>query len=345
MLLEGIFLPLTTPFHPDGRLFLKKLEVNVERYSRTPAAGLFVLGPGGEADGLTDREACEVLGTAAARAAAAKVMVAGVARESVAATLTLIEAAAAAGYDAVAARGPRFAGDPAMRLETVTYFQTVADRAALPVVVVSDWERELATEVMMELSGHPHILGVVDDRAAERVEQIKAGTAGVRREVTVTTVFAAVTGRMLRESAGSFVSAASLASGITGGGVAVAPSSGLRTRMKTVGFQVLSGSTTGMLAAWQNGASGAVPRLGAASPQACCEVYQAWKDGELAVAEEKQVRVRAAALRMEGFGGGAWSKYGCDLNGYFGGRPRLPLFGLNGAQREELEREMSGLKS
>jgi 4-hydroxy-2-oxoglutarate aldolase len=281
-----------------------------------------------------------VLGTAIAGAGAAKVVVAGVARESVAATLALVEAAAAVGYDAVAVRGPRFAGDAAMRLETVTYFQAVADRAAIPVVVVSDGERELGTDVIVELAGHPGILGVVDDRAAERVAEVKAGTAGVKREVTVTTVFAAVTGRMLREGAGSFVSAASL-----GGGVAVTPSSGMRTRTKSVGFQVLSGSTTGMLAAWQSGAAGAVPRLGAASPQACCEVYQAWKDGELAVAEEKQARVRAAALRMEGSSGVAWSKYGCDLNGYFGGRPRLPLLGLNGAQREELEREMSGLKS
>jgi dihydrodipicolinate synthase/N-acetylneuraminate lyase len=210
------------------------------------------------------------------------------------------------------------------------------------VVVVSDWERELATDVIVELSGHPGILGVVDDRAAERVEELKAGSAGVKREVTVTTVFAAVTGRMLRESAGSLLPAARLGGGAA---VAVGASTGLRTRTKTVGFQVLCGSTTGMLAAWQSGAAGAVPRLGAASPQACCEVYQAWKDGELAVAEEKQARVRAAALRMEGFSGVAWSKYGCDLNGYFGGRPRLPLFGLNGAQREELEREMSGLKS
>jgi dihydrodipicolinate synthase/N-acetylneuraminate lyase len=344
MLLEGIFLPLTTPFHADGRLFLKKLEHNVERYSRTPAAGLFVLGPGGEGEGLTDHEACEVLGTAIAGAGAAKVMVAGVGRESVAATLALAEAAAAVGYDAVAVQAPELARDSTMRLETVTYFQAVADRAALPVVLVSAAARELETDVVLELAGHPQVIGVMDERAAERVEELKARTAGVRRDVTVTPVFAAVTGRMLRQHAGSLVSAASLAGG---GAAAVVPAAGpgLRTRVKSVGFQVLSGSTTGMLAAWQAGAVGAVPRLGAASPQACCEVYQAWKDGEPAVAEEKQLRVRAAALRMEGFGGAAWSKYGCDLNGYFGGRPRLPLLGLNGAQREELEREMSGLKS
>ena len=43
MLLEGLQLPLTTPFYPDGRLNLLKLEHNVSRYSRTPIVGLVAL--------------------------------------------------------------------------------------------------------------------------------------------------------------------------------------------------------------------------------------------------------------------------------------------------------------
>ena len=164
MLLEGIFLPLTTPFHADGRVFVKKLEHNVDRYSRTPAAGLWVLGAGGEADGLTEAEAGEVLRGAMGVAAREKVMVAGVGRESVSATLGLAEMAAAAGYDAVAVRGPGFVGDDGMRLETVTYFQAVADRSALPVVLVSEAGGTLGTEVLVELAGHGNVIGVVDER-------------------------------------------------------------------------------------------------------------------------------------------------------------------------------------
>jgi len=44
MLLSGIFPPVTTPFYPDGNVYFKKLEHNVERYSRTPVAGIVVLG-------------------------------------------------------------------------------------------------------------------------------------------------------------------------------------------------------------------------------------------------------------------------------------------------------------
>ena len=55
MLLHGIFPPITTPFYPDGNVYYKKLESNVERYSRTPVAGIVVLGSTGEAIMLSDR--------------------------------------------------------------------------------------------------------------------------------------------------------------------------------------------------------------------------------------------------------------------------------------------------
>src|SRR5204862_7749659 len=66
ILLHGIFPPITTPFYPDGRVYLKKLEHNVERYSKTPVAGIVVLGSTGEAIMLSDDERREVLRTARA---------------------------------------------------------------------------------------------------------------------------------------------------------------------------------------------------------------------------------------------------------------------------------------
>ena len=61
MLLQGIFPPVTTPFYPDGNVYFKKLESNVERYSKTPVAGIVVLGSTGEAILLSDEERREVL--------------------------------------------------------------------------------------------------------------------------------------------------------------------------------------------------------------------------------------------------------------------------------------------
>src|ERR1700722_1646078 len=101
MLLEGLHIPLTTPFHPDGRLNPRKLAANILRYSKSPAAGLIVLGPSGEPTLLSDDETREVLRTAAEAAAPEKVLSAGISRDSVSATLELANLAAELNYDAV----------------------------------------------------------------------------------------------------------------------------------------------------------------------------------------------------------------------------------------------------
>jgi 4-hydroxy-2-oxoglutarate aldolase len=43
--------------------------------------------------------------------------------------------------------------------------------------------------------------------------------------------------------------------------------------------------------------------------------------------------------------GVAGIKFGCDLNGYFGGTPRLPLLPLTGEERAETEALMQGLRN
>src|ERR1700722_4312622 len=137
MLLEGMHLPLTTPFHVDGRLNTRKLEDNAARYSKTPAAGLVVLGRYGQPTLLSDVETKDALRATAGATADEKVLTAGVARDSVAGALELIEYAAGLGYDAALVSVPsnleRGAGG--WHKEVLTYFHAVADRAALPVVV------------------------------------------------------------------------------------------------------------------------------------------------------------------------------------------------------------------
>jgi dihydrodipicolinate synthase/N-acetylneuraminate lyase len=119
----------------------------------------------------------------------------------------------------------------------------------------------------------------------------------------------------------------------------------LKTRTKRVGFQVLAGRTSGMLDALEAGAVGAMPRFGACAPQACNEVFQAWKDEDPGLAREKQQRIAAIGDRMDRPGGVGAIKYGCDLNAYFGGWPRLPLLPLTAVEREEIARAMAGLRN
>ena len=261
-------------------------------------------------------------------------------------TLDFAETAAKAGYDALAVEAPEFAGEAAMRTELLNYFQLIADRSALPVVLAGERGSRMDLMVIGELGQHPHILGWMDTEASPaRIKAVRALTADVSREVTVTPVFAAVTGRMQRNAVtdSTFVSAESLGGGA---GLAMAPVvPSLKTRKKRVGFQVLAGSTAGMLDAWQAGAVGGIPRLGACAPQGCCEVWQAFKDSDLALAAEKQERIRSMGRRVEGLSGIAALKYGCDFNGYFGGRPRVPLLPLTAVERREMEVGLASLRN
>jgi 4-hydroxy-2-oxoglutarate aldolase len=347
MLLEGLHLPLTTPFYPDGRLNLRKLEHNVDRYSRTPVAGLAVLSEIGEPWLLSDVESKETLEIAIGAAVETKVMLAGVSRGSVKGTLDLAEFAAGVGYDAVLVKRPELLHAKHGR-EILTYFRTVADRSPLPVVLYSTIAAELGMETVAELAVHPQVIGLVDEGAtAERLARLRNMTAAVRREVTVTTVFAAVTGRMLavkeQEAPATFVSADSL-----GGGAAVAtapPRPAVKTRSKTVGFQILTANSDRMLAGLRAGAVGAMPGFASCAPQACYEVYAAWKDDDQALAEEKQARIAQALELVEGRLGVPGLRFGCDLNGYFGGRPRLPFLPISGEEREAVQALMAGIRS
>src|SRR5260370_31476889 len=123
MLLEGLHLRLTTPFYSDGRLNLRKLEHNADRYSKTPVAGLVVLSEQGETTLLSDEETRQTLRNAIDAAVKEKVMLAGVSRDSVAGTLELVEFAAVAGYDAVLVKQPSILRGGTRMKELLTYFR------------------------------------------------------------------------------------------------------------------------------------------------------------------------------------------------------------------------------
>jgi 4-hydroxy-2-oxoglutarate aldolase len=353
MLLEGLQLPLTTPFYPDGRLNLLKLEHNATRYSKTPIAGLVALSDFGEPSMLSDEETHHALRSVADATAVEKVLMAGVSRDSVIATLDLAESAAKLGYDAVLVKRPSLLpgnsiGRHAKAL--LTYFQAVADRSALPVVLynpTSGRGESLPLETILELAAHSQIIGLVDGADSwDRMEALISGSAGIKDEVTVTAVFAAVTRRMrtqIQTPVGDLITANTLA----GGGAVATPMSKapIKTRTKVVGFQILTANTVGMLEGLRAGAVGSMPPFAASAPQACYEVMAAWKDGDAGLSEEKQSRLQGVAERIEKELGIAGIKFGCDLNGYFGGRPRLPLLPLTGEEREDIETLMLGLRN
>ena len=191
MLIEGIFAAIPTPFYPDERVYLRKLEANVARYSRTLLSGVLLLGSTGEAAMLDDAETREVLRVAAEAAAADKVLIAGVGRESVKATVELAVSAASYGYDAVLVRTPTYYATQMTPAAVLQYFRSVADRSPLPVLLYNIPRcvpYNIQAEVVAELARHENIIGIKDSTGSvERISELLEATKNARRRtVTVT---------------------------------------------------------------------------------------------------------------------------------------------------------------
>lgn len=352
MLIEGVFAAVTTPFYPDERVYFRKLEANVARYSRSLLAGMVVLGSTGEAPALDDTETREVLRTAAEAASAEKVLIAGVNRESLHSVIELAEFAAKCQYDAVLVRTPTYYSTQMTPEVVKNYFCAVADRSPLPVVLYNIPRcvpYQIPVEMVAELAHHPNIIAIKDSSGSlERIKGIVEATRNVpKRTVTVTSVFEAVTARMSNVAAAAqaatFVPAGDLAGGPA---IAVAPPAvPLKTRTKEVGFQVLTGSAAIILASLEAGGSGAILGFGACAPEACYEVYFAWKDRDSKLAAERQERILKPSKRIGAELGIAGVKYACDFNGYYGGYPRQPLLPLTSKEKAEVESLLAEIRN
>ncbi|HWC18846.1 MAG TPA: dihydrodipicolinate synthase family protein [Terriglobales bacterium] len=355
MLLSGIFPALTTPFYPDGRVYLKKLEHNVDRYSRTPIAGMTVLGSTGEVVMLSEEEQREILRVAVEVASPEKVLLAGVGHESAIRTVEAAEFAAKLNFDLALVRTPHYYR-PQMKPENLlAYYRFVADRSPIPVLLYSVppfTAYDLPAEVIQELAEHPNIIGIKESSGViEKIADVVARTRHVKRTANATEVFNAMTRRMLLgalEPAQELVSAAALAaSGTKSSSASMQPPAPTVKvmRKKEVGFQLLAGSAQKLFLSLEAGASGAVLAFGAAAPTACFEIYTAWKEGDKELAQLKQQRIIEPATRIASQMGIPALKYALDLNGYYGGPPRLPLLPLRGDQRAEVERLMADVRN
>jgi 4-hydroxy-2-oxoglutarate aldolase len=359
MLLHGIFPPITTPFYPDGNVYFKKIESNVERYSRTPCAGIVVLGSTGEAILLSDQQRRDVLKSAREAAAPNKVLIAGTGIESAVETLRLTEYAAELGYDIAMVRTPHYYKKQMQAANMLAFYRTVADRSPLPVIIYNFPQAtsyDIPAELVAELAEHPNLIGIKESSGdVEKVRKIVEGTRHIQRSVPVTETFEAVTPRMLAAANGSggdggeLVQVAALAGSSSSlakpSSAAVTMVGKMKTRQKEAGFQVLVGAAQKLHPSLDAGATGAILAFACVAPTSCYEIYAAWKESDADLARLKQERIASAAQRLVGDLGISGVKYGMDFNGYFGGAPRLPLLPLTGEEKGEVERMLADMRN
>lgn len=357
MLLQGIFPPITTPFYPDGDVYFKKLEHNVERYSRTPVAGIVVQGSTGEAVMLSDQERRDVLKCARQAAAPNKVLIAGTGIESAIETLRLTEYAAELGYDVAMVRTPHYYKKQMLPANMLAFYRTVADHSALPVIIYNFPQAtgyDIPAELVIELAEHPNLIGIKESSGdVEKVRKMVAATRHVKRSATVTETFEAVTPRMVAAAAstpsdgGEMIPVGAL-SGVSAGkpsSSAVTVVGKMKTRQKEVGFQVLVGAAQKLHPSLDAGAVGAILAFADAAPTACYEIYAAWKEGDAELARLKQERIINAAQKIAGELGIPGIKYAMDFNGYYGGLARLPFLPLTAGVKKEVEQLLADIRN
>lgn len=355
MFLHGILPPITTPFYPDGNVYHKKLEANVERYSRTPVAGIVVLGSTGEALMLSDQERRDVFKCARDAAAPNKVLIAGTGIESAIETLRLTEYAAELGYDVAMVRTPHYYKKQMQPANMLAFYRMVADRSSLPVIIYNFPQAtgyDIPAEVVIELAEHPNLIGIKESSGdVEKVRKMVESTRHVKRSAAVTETFDAVTPRMLAAASMSSNGGELVPVGVLAGD-ALKPSSSavsvvgkLKTRQKDVGFQVLVGAAHKLHPSLDAGAVGAILAFGCAAPTACYEIYAAWKEGDAELARIKQERIATAAQRVGGDLGVPGIKYAMDFNGYYGGPARLPFLPLTADLKSEVEQVMADIRN
>jgi 4-hydroxy-2-oxoglutarate aldolase len=358
MLLHGILPPITTPFYPDGNVYFKKLESNVERYSRTPVAGIVVLGSTGEAIMLSDQERRDVLKSAREVAGPNKVLIAGTGIESAIETLRLTEYAAELGYDVAMVRTPHYYKKQMQPANILAFYRTVADRSPLPVIIYNFPQAtgyDIPAELVIELAEHPNLIGIKESSGdVEKVRNMVDGTRHIKRSATVTETFDAVTPRMLAAAAASSGAEGGelVPVGVLAGDSSIKISSSsvtvvgkLKTRQKEAGFQVLVGAAHKLHKSLDAGAVGAILAFACLAPTACYEIYAAWKEGDAELARLKQDRIAEAALHVGGELGIPGLKHGIDYNGYFGGPARLPLLPLTADVKAEIERLLADIRN
>ncbi|MCI0364601.1 MAG: dihydrodipicolinate synthase family protein, partial [Phycisphaerales bacterium] len=107
---------------------------------------------------------------------------------------------------------------------------------------------------------------------------------------------------------------------------------------------VLSGDERILYESLRAGSPGGVQAFASAFPYALIALWEAFRTREEEAGLDWQARIAHPAELVVTRHGAAGLKHAMDLNGYYGGPPRLPSGALSAAARQEIAQAVSGLK-
>src|SRR5580700_896826 len=110
------------------------------------------------------------------------------------------------------------------------------------------------------------------------------------------------------------------------------------------GFQVLIGSAPTLWPSLLMGAAGAILAFANAAPYATIAIWEAYRTREEEAGRDWQNRIARAAALVTSKYGIPGLKHAMDLNGYYGGPPRLPVSVPTPEAKREIEEAFQDLK-
>src|SRR5688572_25541479 len=134
--LNGILLPITTPFLADGALDFPGLRTNIAKWNETGVSGYVVLGSTGERVHLDESEALETIKAAREAVSGSQLFIAGCGQQSTVGTVNEIKRiATAVSVDAVLVLTPHFYRAAITQDALIQHYRQVADESPLPILL------------------------------------------------------------------------------------------------------------------------------------------------------------------------------------------------------------------
>ena len=109
-------------------------------------------------------------------------------------------------------------------------------------------------------------------------------------------------------------------------------------------FAVLAGTEGQVWESLRAGANGAALAFASAAPYATIAMWEAFRTREEEAGVDWQGRIAHPGLLVTDVYGAAGLKYAMDLNGYYGGPPRLPFVPIGESAKQEIEEAFRDLK-
>jgi 4-hydroxy-2-oxoglutarate aldolase len=163
--LNGLLLPITTPFTTDEAVDLAGLTANIKKWTEAGVNGFVLLGSTGERVNLDESEYVQVIEALRAAVPQTLTFIVGAGQQSTRGTTKEIERAATAGAEAVLVITPSFYKSAITQDALVKHYRALADASPVPVILYSMPDLtgiRIEPETAASLNEHPNIIGMKD---------------------------------------------------------------------------------------------------------------------------------------------------------------------------------------